>query len=942
MTQQHFLVTFASAALATFALTAVSYSQNGPPARSAALAPAGPHQKTDSRGKPLDAGVPLFLPAFYAFNQYFGQERAIAVGDVNGDGRPDLAIGGSGFYCGGIAGVLLGNGDGTFQPPNCYDAGGNEAIAISIADMNGDGKPDLIVAGPCDNANSCATGIIGVLLGNGTGTFQPVVSNTNGIVGAGLSTLAVGDVNGDGRPDVVTFNGASGTVLVLLGNGDGTLQPPVSYNPPYGDPPSPNTGNMGGGGLDSTILVDINGDGKLDIVLLSFCVAGSDCSSGLVGYLLGNGDGTFQTSSTSQPLLENTFRTQAYLTNGMAVADVNGDGVLDIVAASQGPSSGDGVASVLIGIGAGAFLPAVTYDSGGEIGQSAGVADVNGDGKPDLIVLNSSCPVSMNCSDSSSVAVLLGNGDGTFQTAQSYTSGTYAQGPMILADVNGDGVQDVVANANQLFVMLGTLGKTIPTTTSFSSSLNPSFFGQVVTLTASTTPLLPSPPTGSVTFNDGSSSLGSVPISSGMASLSTSALIAGTHSITATYSGDASFSGSTSAPVSQVVNVSPSTTGLISSVNPSVSGAPVTFTATVSSSFGGTPTGSVTFKNGTSALGSKTLTSGAANFTTTNLPEGSNSITAVYGGNGNYAGSTSMTVVQVVTAAPPPTVISLSPISGTGLTQTFTAVYADPNGTSDLSSVLLVFNSSLKFGGGCAVLYAPATNKMYLYNNAGTALLSTAVTPGSSASVSNSQCTLTGTGSTFNTSGNNLTLNVALSFTSTFVGDQDVFLHAAGKTSSSGWPEKGIWLPASAGPPAVVSLSPSSGTGLTQTFTMVYTDPNGTSDLSKVLVLFNATLKVSGACYVAFVPASGEMYLYNDAGTAVLTPGIAPGSSASVSNSQCTLAGTGSSFSASGDNVTLNVALTFSPSFTGRKDVFLDAVGKVSNSGWVQKGTWTP
>jgi hypothetical protein len=123
---------------------------------------------------------------------------------------------------------------------------------------------------------------------------------------------------------------------------------------------------------------------------------------------------------------------------------------------------------------------------------------------------------------------------------------------------------------------------------------------------------------------------------------------------------------------------------------------------------------------------------------------------------------------------------------------------------------------------------------------------------------------------------------------------------------------------------------------------MVYTDPNGTSDLSKVLVLFNATLKVSGACYVAFVPASGEMYLYNDAGTAVLTPGIAPGSSASVSNSQCTLAGTGSSFSASGDNLTLNVALTFSPSFTGRKDVFLDAVGKVSNSGWVQKGTWTP
>jgi hypothetical protein len=250
-----------------------------------------------------------------------------------------------------------------------------------------------------------------------------VIGNTNGIAGAGLGTLAVRDVNNDGRPDAVAFNGASGTVLVLFGNGDGTLQSPVSYNPPYGDPPGLATGNMGGGGLDATMLTDINGDGILDIVLLSFCVANDDCSSGLVGFLLGNGDGTFQSSSASAPLLGNAFRTQAYLTNGMAVADVNGDGVPDIVTASSGPDNEDGVASVLIGLGGGAFLAAATYDSGGTGGLSPGVADVNGDGIPDLIVLNESCPVPMNCSDSSSIGVLLGNGDGTFQTAKATPRG---------------------------------------------------------------------------------------------------------------------------------------------------------------------------------------------------------------------------------------------------------------------------------------------------------------------------------------------------------------------------------------------------------------------------------------------------------------------------------------------------------------------------------------
>ena len=628
------------------------------------------------RGRGPNGGIPLFLPAYDLYNTnlgYIGGESSIALGDLNGDGIPDIAFANTAAYiCSGV-GVLLGNGDGTFREPICYSPGSTGASAISIADMNGDGIPDLIAASPCDSGNNCATGNIGVLLGNGDGTFQPVISNTSGIAGAGLVTLAVADVNNDGHPDAVAFNGSSGTVLVLFGNGDGTLQSPVSYNPPYGDPPGPSAGNMGGGGLDATMLTDINGDHILDIVLLSFCVGGDDCSSGLVGYLLGNGDGTFQSSSSSQPLLGNTFRTQAYLTNGMAVGDIDGDGVPDIVTASSGPNYEDGVASVLMGLGGGAFLPAATYDSGGTGGLSPGVADVNGDGIPDLIVLNQSCPVPMSCSDSSSVGVLLGNGDGTFQAAQSYTSGTYAGPGMIIADVNGDGVLDVVANANQDFVMLGTLGRIIQTVTSVATTPNPSLFGQTVTLTASVTPKGPSPPTGTMTFNDGGNSLGTGQISGGTASLNTSALVLGTNSITASYSGDPSYGASTSAPVSQVVHVSPSATSLASSVNPSLSGEPVAFTATVTSSSGGTPTGKVVFKDGATALGTATLTAGAAKYTTAKLPLGSSSITAVYDGDGNYRGSTSVSLIQVVVAKTTTTLTSAPNPSSYGQAIEFTA-----------------------------------------------------------------------------------------------------------------------------------------------------------------------------------------------------------------------------------------------------------------------------
>jgi hypothetical protein len=326
--------------------------------------------------------------------------------------------------------------------------------------------------------------------------------------------------------------------------------------------------------------------------------------------------------------------------------------------------------------------------------------------------------------------------------------------------------------------------------------------------------------------------------------------------------------------------------------------------------------------------------------TVTLLSAGQCTVQATQPGDGmTYAAATPVSESFQVTPTAP-TVVSLSPASGTGLTQTFSMVFSDPNGISDLKNVLVVFNTSVSLASDCAVVYTPATNKMYLYDNAGTASKA-GIIPGSSASVANSQCTLAGTGSSFSTSGNDLTLNVALTFAGTFVGQQNVYQYATGTTANSGWAKKGTWMPASAGPPTVVSLSPASGSGLTQTFSMVYSDPNGISDLKNVLVVYNTSVSLAGDCTVVYTPATNKMYLYDNAGTA-LSAGITPGSSASASNSQCTLAGTGSSFSTSGDDLTLQIALTFTGTFAGRQNVYLYATGTTANSGWAKKGTWTP
>src|SRR5262245_49138363 len=222
----------------------------------------------------------------------------------------------------------------------------------------------------------------------------------------------------------------------------------------------------------------------------------------------------------------------------------------------------------------------------------------------------------------------------------------------------------------------------VPTTTALASSQNPSTYGQQVTFTATVTPASGSgTPGGTVAFKDGNTTLGSSALNaSGVAAFATSNLTAGSHSITAVYGGDSTYSGSTSASLTQTVSQAGTTVMLVSSLNPANYGQSVTFTATV---LPAASTGTVQFLDGATLLGSAVLSSGMASFSTSSLTAGSHSMTARYVGDTNYAGSTSAVLLQTVNQIGTSTALTSSAATSTyGQSVTFTATVTPSSGTA--------------------------------------------------------------------------------------------------------------------------------------------------------------------------------------------------------------------------------------------------------------------
>jgi hypothetical protein len=295
-----------------------------------------------------------------------------------------------------------------FSAPVNYPVGTNPQ-AVVTADVNGDGKLDLITAnqGTYDSATGTYVGGgVSVLLGNGRGGFGAA----RNYAAASAVSLAVADCNGDGKLDMVTGSGS-----VLLGNGDGTFRTGPSYT----------------GGLYSYVTAaDLNGDGKLDLLTASYSVLNKNIS-----VLLGNGDGTFRAGPT--------YATPTYL-RAVTLGDFNGDGKPDIIAAtnlavSLLPGNGDGTF--------GAAQQVISFASGESV-LAVTAADFNADGKLDLAVMDE---------DSLGVSawVLLGNGDGTFRdggggrfyenpTNPSSMTGPYLSTGLAAADINHDGKLDLI------------------------------------------------------------------------------------------------------------------------------------------------------------------------------------------------------------------------------------------------------------------------------------------------------------------------------------------------------------------------------------------------------------------------------------------------------------------------------------------------------------------
>jgi hypothetical protein len=381
-------------------------------------------------------GVNIFLGngdgTLLAARSYAPAGFSVAVGDFNGDGILDLAVPHS---ASGTVSILLGSGQGFFHAAQNF-AAGSHSESVAAADFNGDGLLDLAVT-------NRDLGTLSILLGNGDGSFQTAQSYP---VGSGPNSLpifvAVGDFNGDRIPDLAVACSTSSTISILLGNGDGSFQ--AAQNFPAGN------------GINSLAVGDFNADGKADIISTNYEPGGGDgggdSGESDVRVFLGNGDGTFQPSNVyfvgTDP-------------DSVAVADFNGDGILDLAVVLLGSNIDQGTIKILLGKGDGSFQAGQGYSVGVHPAAVA-VGDFNGDGILDLAVADGGANI------------LLGNGDGTFQPAKNYAAASF---PLSIAvgDFNGDGIPDLAVGTqnDMVSILLGNGDGTFQAAKSYPVGIGP-------------------------------------------------------------------------------------------------------------------------------------------------------------------------------------------------------------------------------------------------------------------------------------------------------------------------------------------------------------------------------------------------------------------------------------------------------------------------------------
>jgi hypothetical protein len=503
------LVVSTTAPTATIAFGSVPYGTFSPAAKAVTFPAActgslaGPN--TDfKRGGTLPRALPVFTP------QPAGSLQAA---DFNGDGFPDLA-----FFCGGSAGTMLGNGDGTFGTATTLS--GIASFSGLVGDFNNDGKLDIVVLSTVAGNNGLSQSLQ-FLAGKGDGTFQEAVLSN--LTENAYSTMVAADINGDGFTDLVLINSpqsGSQTMEVLGNNQDGTFGSAYQgfYSPSVSQTVSSN-GNL------SLLTGNFFGPATTDVVVASAAQNGQLFS--------------FQNTSSGTTYSFNDPVTIPVANLSFAAAGkFTGSGFTDVAVSNTASISvltNDGKSNFA------ASYPTLTLPSPSSLFS---VADANGDGYADIYTAN------VDDSGVLSVAASVTTGSAT-ATSQPFSLSVGTQA--VSASWNGN-VNLLGSTANGQQIVNGAV-----TVASVASNKNPSTFGDSVTFTVSVAGSLPSgtPPTGAIVLADGTATLASGTLTNGAFSYTTAALTQATHSITAVYAGDNYFAPTTSPVLAQVVNHAP-------------------------------------------------------------------------------------------------------------------------------------------------------------------------------------------------------------------------------------------------------------------------------------------------------------------------------------------------------------------------------------------------
>ena len=890
---------------------------------------------------------------------------------VFGMGHPDAILSNPAFVT-----LLLGNGDGTLQAPPAQRVG-QKTTVMAAADLNSDTRLDLAVAGD----TTAGTPGVWILPGAAGGGFQTPLSLSAPSSGSQITWLAIGDVNGDGKKDIAAVDDA-GKLFTWMGNGFGTFAPAVTYNAgatasfvtvadinhdgaadvfaAYGTATA-TTGSVtqilmslgSAAGIGTGVLIptgvnpmqvavaDVNGDGKPDLIVVNHGVGNTGLAaaqpvSGDVAVLLGNGDGTFQLP-VRYPVGLNPI--------SVAVSDVNGDGKPDLLVGTV--TSTAAAVGVLLNSGNGSFgnatlVPTYAWPS------NLTVADFDGDGKPDMAIVHVAKDPPMS--------IMRGNGDGTFAAETLLFAGSAPQSA-IAGNFSGHGKQDLVVSnfasgtgASGTVNLFANLSGILPSATHFSISAPASVtpgtaFNMTVTALDGGGNIVTSY-SGTVHFTSSDAAAvlpGNATLTNGTGNFSATLKTLGSQTITATDTAT-SIAGSTAiatgAGAATHLSVSTPATATAGTVFFVVVTALDANNNTVPSYSG---TVHFTSSDGAAVLPANAmLTNGTGTFPATLKTAGSNTISAT--DTVTSITGTSGAIAVSAASGGTPAVVSASPVASTGSSQTYTFQFSDTLGASSLAVVNVLMNQYLDGRGACYIAYSVPDNVLYLVPDAGGGLLPGILLNGSG-STSNSQCSIAGNGSLATVSGNNLTLTLKISFNSSFGGNKVVYAAARETINNSGWNVMGVHgvppLPATF--PTAVGMSPASSTASSEVLTFTYQDATSAASLQTMWALTNTAIDGRAACYVAFYAPGNQIFLVPDNGDGSQATSMSLSGTGTLSNSQCTVSAAGSSYTTSGPQATLMLNIAFKPAFAGRKDTWLavQTLNAAATSDWQALGART-